>query len=77
MKTIPKRSTIILLSAVLLLFCLCASAISAELISVQAEGAAAIVNGDKDKARSEAKNQAYRDALEKGVGAMVQGITEI
>jgi len=77
MKTITKRSTIILLSAVLLLFCLCASAISAELISVQAEGAAAIVNGNKDKARSEAKNQAYRDALEKGVGAMVQGLTEM
>ena len=52
-------------------------AFSAEMISVQAEGAAAIVDGNKDKARSEAKNQAYRDALEKGVGAMVQGITEM
>lgn len=77
MNIISKRSTAILLSAVLLIFCLCASAISAELISVQAEGAAAITAGNKDKARSEAKNQAYRDALEKGVGALVQGITEM
>lgn len=48
-----------------------------DVIRVQAEGAAAISNGDKTKARAEAKNQAYRDALEKGVGAYVQGITEM
>lgn len=48
-----------------------------EIIRVQAEGAAAIVDGDKTRARAEAKNQAYRDALEKGVGAYVQGITEM
>jgi len=48
-----------------------------EPIKVQAEGAAAIENGNTEKARSEAKQQTYRDALEKGVGAMVQGITEM
>lgn len=48
-----------------------------ETINVQASGVAAIVGGDVEKARSEARNQAYRDALEKGVGAMVQGITEV
>lgn len=72
-----KRPFVLFFSVLLLVFCFNSVAISAELISVQAEGAAAIVNGNKDKARSEAKNQAYRDALEKGVGAMVHGITEM
>ncbi len=46
-------------------------------ITVEAEGQAPILNGDKAQARSEAKRQAYRDALEKGIGAYVEGITEM
>ncbi len=46
-------------------------------ISVEAEGQAPIINGDKARARDEAKRQAYRDALEKGIGAYVEGITEM
>jgi hypothetical protein len=46
-------------------------------ITVEAEGLAPIINGDKGRAREEAKRQAYRDALEKGIGAYVEGITEM
>ena len=46
-------------------------------IAVEAEGQAPIINGDKARARDEAKRQAYRDALEKGIGAYVEGITEM
>ncbi|MDR1944355.1 MAG: hypothetical protein LBQ19_05985 [Synergistaceae bacterium] len=41
-----------------------------------AEGYAAVKNGDKNAAREEAKRDAYRDALEKAIGATVTGITE-
>jgi hypothetical protein len=46
-------------------------------IVVDAEGSALIVNGDKANAKEQAKRQAYRDALEKGIGAYVEGITEM
>ncbi len=76
-----KRLSVSRIVAVLLLalgFVMVASMVWAgEIIRVQAEGAAAVVGGDKTRARAEAQNQAYRDALEKGVGAYVQGITEM
>ncbi|MBR1487050.1 MAG: hypothetical protein IJ597_07350 [Synergistaceae bacterium] len=42
-----------------------------------AEGYAPVVNGAKKAARDEAKRMAYRDALEKALGACVTGITEM
>lgn len=42
-----------------------------------AEGYAPVVNGKKVAAREEAKRMAYRDALEKALGACVTGITEM
>ena len=42
-----------------------------------AEGYAPVVNGKKAAAREEAKRMAYRDALEKALGACVTGITEM
>lgn len=42
-----------------------------------ARGQAAIVNGKKTAAREEARRAAYRDALEKALGACVTGITEM
>lgn len=46
-------------------------------IEVDVEGLAPVTGGDKAKARNEAKRQAYREALEKGIGAYVEGITEM
>lgn len=48
-----------------------------ELIKVEAEGFAPIKGGDKSGAREAAKRSAYRDALEKALGAHVTGITEM
>jgi len=42
-----------------------------------AEGFAAIKDGNKNAAREEAKRSAYRDALEKALGAVVTGVTEM
>ena len=42
-----------------------------------AEGYAPVVNGAKKAAREEARRMAYRDALEKALGACVTGITEM
>ncbi len=42
-----------------------------------AEGYAPVVNGAKKTAREEARRMAYRDALEKALGACVAGITEM
>ncbi|MBQ7569776.1 MAG: hypothetical protein IJT22_02485 [Synergistaceae bacterium] len=42
-----------------------------------AEGFAPVVNGKKAAAREEAKRRAYRDAVEKAIGACVTGITEM
>ena len=42
-----------------------------------AEGYATVVNGAKKAAREEARRMAYRDALEKALGACVAGITEM
>ena len=61
----------------LLLLLLPALASGTEKIVVEAEGMAAIANGDVARAREEARRQLYRDALEKGIGARVQGITEM
>ncbi|HQH78443.1 MAG TPA: hypothetical protein PK535_05720 [Synergistaceae bacterium] len=46
-------------------------------IVVEVEGLAPVEKGDKVKARDEAKRHAYREALEKGIGAYVEGITEM
>jgi predicted Fe-Mo cluster-binding NifX family protein len=48
-----------------------------DLITVEAEGFAPIVNGAINAAKEEAKRSAYRDALEKALGAYVTGITEM
>lgn len=48
-----------------------------ELIKVEAEGFAPIKGGDMSGAREAAKRSAYRDALEKALGAHVTGITEM
>ncbi len=66
---------VLILLALLVGMPLCA--VAQETIRVSAEGSAAVVGGDVPRAREEAKRQAYRDALEKGVGAYVQGITEM
>lgn len=42
-----------------------------------AEGYALVVNGAQKTAREEARRMAYRDALEKALGACVSGITEM
>ena len=42
-----------------------------------AEGYAPVVNGAKKAAREEARRMAYRDAIEKALGACVAGITEM
>lgn len=63
---------------------LCSAALAApvqqsgdELIEVEAEGFAPILDGQKNEAREAAKRSAYRDALEKALGAYVQGITKM
>ncbi|MCF7935332.1 MAG: hypothetical protein K9L28_03175 [Synergistales bacterium] len=66
------------IAALLLVFGSAGTAPAAEEpIVVEAEGYAPVLNGDTTRARDEAKRQAYRDALEKGVGAYVEGITEM
>ena len=42
-----------------------------------AEGFAPIINGNRNAARDEARRSAHRDALEKALGAVVTGITEM
>ncbi|MDR1649489.1 MAG: hypothetical protein LBR71_04445 [Synergistaceae bacterium] len=42
-----------------------------------AEGYAPIRDGNKNAARDEARREAYRNALEKALGATVQGVTEM
>ena len=48
-----------------------------ELITVEAEGFAPIGSGGKNNAREAARRSAYRDALEKALGATVHGVTEM
>lgn len=62
---------------VITVFSLYGCAASGAEITVDAEGLAAVVDGNMTRAREEAKRQLYRDALEKGIGAYVQGITEM
>ncbi|MCL2147058.1 MAG: hypothetical protein FWH52_04530 [Synergistaceae bacterium] len=82
MKT-PKKRYILLFIALLFAVSLSwAPAYSAvqmkgDLITVEAEGFAPIVNAAMNEAREEAKRSAYRDALEKALGAYVTGITEM
>lgn len=74
MKGLGRLSALIVVMAVLL----CPLVAGAdETIRVVAEGMAAVEGGDLNRAREEARRQAYRDALEKGLGAYVQGITEM
>ncbi len=54
-----------------------AAAWSADPVVVRAEGMAAVIEGNTARAREEATRQLYRDAVEKAVGAYVQGITEM
>ena len=48
-----------------------------DIITVEAEGFAPIIDGAINAAREEAKRSVYRDALEKALGAYVTGITEM
>lgn len=80
MKKLPFLVTVCILTALLL----CVPAIAApvqqpggELIEVEAEGFAPIKDGKKNEAKSAAERSAYRDALEKALGAYVQGITQM
>ncbi|MDR3280982.1 MAG: hypothetical protein LBT23_10750 [Synergistaceae bacterium] len=54
-----------------------AVAAASEIISVEAEGFAPIKDGGRNAAREEARRSAYRDALEKALGAYVDGITKV
>ncbi|NCC97485.1 MAG: hypothetical protein EOM02_11680 [Synergistales bacterium] len=45
--------------------------------TVEAQGEAAILDGNVSAARESAKKQLYRNALEKAIGARVEGITEM
>ncbi len=56
-------------------FLSCPMAASAK--TVEAAGDAPIVDGNVSAAREAAKKQLYRDALEKAIGARVEGITEM
>ncbi len=71
-----RRKPFSVVCALLLLF-LPALVSATEKIVVDAEGMAAIVNGDVVRAREEARRQLHRNALEKGIGVHVQGITEM
>jgi hypothetical protein len=44
---------------------------------VEVEGYAAIRDGNKSAARQAAEREAYRSALEQGIGAYVEGVTEV
>ncbi len=46
-------------------------------ITVEVEGAGAIIGGDKERAFDEAKRDAFRNAIEKGLGVLIHGITEM
>jgi len=46
-------------------------------VTVEVEGAGAIIGGDKERALEEAKRDAFRNAIEKGLGVLIQGITEM
>ena len=46
-------------------------------IEVEAYGEGAILNGDTTRARDEAKRSVYRDAVEKGIGAYVESVSEM
>ncbi len=45
--------------------------------TVEVEGAGAIIGGDKERAFEEAKRDAFRNAIEQGLGVLIQGITEM
>ncbi len=73
-----------LCSVLIILVCAVPSSVSAKVtrqggmyIVDDAEGYAPIRNNQKKTAYSEARNMAYRDALEKALGACVTGITEM
>jgi hypothetical protein len=66
-----KKLILVLISIVLLSVC------TAEARTIEAEGEAAVVEGNVSAAREEAKRQLYRNALERAIGARVEGITEM
>jgi hypothetical protein len=73
---------VLALSAVSLVLCAFtmpahAAAPQNDLITVEAEGFAPIGGSGKSAAREAARRSAYRDALEKAVGATVHGVTEM
>jgi hypothetical protein len=49
----------------------------AGVVTVEVEGVAPVKDGNKNAAREEARLDAYRNALEKAMGARVEGITEM
>lgn len=77
----PSLSLLFLIFSVLLLVTVPAVHASVqaegELIRVEAEGFAPVQGGDRNAAREAAKRSAYRDALEKALGAYVEGVTEM
>ena len=82
MKTAKKRFILLFITLLFVVSLSGAPAYSAtqtkgDLITVEAEGFAPIINGAMNAAREEAKRSAYRDALEKALGAYVTGITEM
>lgn len=72
-----KRQPILPAFLCIFLFLFALPAAAQEFVTVEAEGMAAVENGNVERARKEAKGQLYRDALEKGIGAYVQGVTEM
>lgn len=46
-------------------------------VTLEVEGAGAIIGGDKERAFEEAKRDAFRNAIEQGLGVLIQGITEM
>ena len=82
MKTVKKRFILLFMTLLFVVSLSWTPAYSAvqikgELITVEAEGFAPIMNGAMNAAKEEARRSAYRDALEKALGAYVTGITEM
>ena len=72
-----ERSAVLTILCILALFLFPTHSEGSDSITVEAEGTAAVMEGNISRARGEAKRNLYRDALEKGMGAFVQGITEM
>lgn len=78
-----KRSKIVaLVILTFVIFCCCSASATVRqegnlYVVDEAEGYAPVLNGNKNTAREDAKREAYRDALEKALGAAITGVTEM